>query len=118
MTRGMPHASAERSTPPQVGKSSSFTYANPRVIHWGRGSVAQLEPELARLKADRVALITTRSLLPAVEVLPIKPIATVVIAQPRPMSQVDSGVEESAGARGIVSYGGGRASDAAKVMSV
>src|SRR2546422_4779865 len=118
MTRGMPHPSAARSTPPQVGKSSSFTYANPRVIHWGRGSVAQLEPELARLKADRVALITTRSLLPAVDVLPIKPIATVVIAQHAPMSQIDAGVEECAGARGIVSYGGGSAIDAAKIISV
>ena len=80
--------------------------------------MAQLEPELARLKADRVALITTRSLLPAVDVLPIKPIVTVVIAQHAPMSQIDAGVEECAGARGIVSYGGGSAIDAAKIISV
>ena len=80
--------------------------------------MAQLEPELARLKADRVALVTTKSLLPAVEVLPIKPIATVVIAQHAPMSQIDSGVEESAGASGIVSFGGGSAIDAAKIISV
>ena len=80
--------------------------------------MAQLEPELARLKADRVALITTRSLLPAVDVLPIKPIVTVVIAQHAPMSQIDAGVEECAGARGIVSFGGGSAIDAAKIISV
>ncbi len=80
--------------------------------------MAQLEPELARLKADRVALVTTRSLLPAVEALPIKAMATVVIAQHAPMSQIDAGVEECAGARGIVSYGGGSAIDAAKIISV
>jgi len=80
--------------------------------------LAQLEPELARLKADRVALVTTRSLLPAVEALPIKPIATVVIAQHAPMAQIDAGVEESAGASGIVSFGGGSAIDAAKIISV
>ena len=114
----MLHPSAARSTSPQVGKSSSFTYANPRLIHWGRGSVAHLEPELARLKADSVALVTTRSLLPAVEALPIKAMATVVIAQHAPMSQIDAGVEECAGARGIVSYGGGSAIDAAKIISV
>src|SRR2546428_3327791 len=118
MTRGMLHPSAARSTSPQVGKSSSFTYANPRVIHWGRGSVAHLEPELARLKADSVALVTTRSLLTAVEALPIKAMATVVIAQHAPMSQIDAGVEECAGASGIVSYGGGSAIDAAKIISV
>ncbi len=88
------------------------------MIHWGSGSLAQLEPELARLKADRVALVTTRSLLPAVEALPIKPIATVVIAQHAPMAQIDAGVEESAGASGIVSFGGGSAIDAAKIISV
>src|SRR2546428_403557 len=118
MTRGMLHPSAARSTSPQVGKSSSFTYANPRVIHWGRGSVAHLEPELARLKADSVALVTTRSVLPAVEALPIKAMATVVIAQHAPMSQIDAAVDECAGARGIVSFGGGSAIDAAKIISV
>ena len=85
----------------------------------GRAYVrAHLEPELARLKADSVALVTTRSLLPAVEALPIKAMATVVIAQHAPMSQIDAGVEECAGARGIVSYGGGSAIDAAKIISV
>src|SRR6266446_9442057 len=101
----MPHPPATPGTSPQVGKSSSFAYANPRVIHWGAGSVAHLEPELARLKADRVVLVTTRSLLGHVDSLPIKPAATVVIAQHAPMSQIDAGVEESAGANGIVSFG-------------
>src|SRR5436190_804086 len=34
---------------------SSFSYANPRVIHWGRGAIAQLGPELERLNVERVA---------------------------------------------------------------
>ena len=40
-----------------------FKYANPRAIHWGTGSLAQLGPELKRLQTSRVALVTTRSLL-------------------------------------------------------
>ena len=43
--------------------TSLFNYANPRVIYWGAGSRAELKSELARLNADRVALVTTRSLL-------------------------------------------------------
>ena len=35
--------------------SGIFTYSNPRVIHWGRGSVAQLKAELQRLEILRVA---------------------------------------------------------------
>src|SRR6266853_5162582 len=45
---------------PQTG---TFNYANPRAIHWGAGSLAQLAPELKRLQVMRVALITTRSLV-------------------------------------------------------
>ena len=98
--------------------SATFTYANPRVIHWGSGSVAQLEPELVRLKADRVVLVTTRSLLKTAHRIPIEPMATVVIAQHAPMSQIDAGVEDAAGATGVVSFGGGSAVDAAKIISV
>src|SRR5207247_2525618 len=43
-----------------------FSYSNPRVIHWGAGSVAHLQAELERLHADRVALVTTRSLVATV----------------------------------------------------
>src|SRR5580765_7502886 len=98
--------------------SGSFTYANPRVIHWGPGSVAQLEAELARLNATRVALVTTRSLLGHVDVLPVKPVTTIVIGQHAPMSQIDAGVEQASSADAIVSFGGGSAIDAAKIMSV
>jgi maleylacetate reductase len=43
-------------------ESGTFTYTNPRVVHWGPGCVAErLEDELRRLGARRVFLITTRS---------------------------------------------------------
>jgi alcohol dehydrogenase class IV len=98
--------------------SASFTYANPHVIHWGRGSVKQLSSELSRLGRDRVALVTTRSLLDSAAALGIKPTATIVIGQHAPSSQIDAGVEEAGGADGIVSFGGGSAVDAAKIISV
>jgi alcohol dehydrogenase class IV len=97
-----------------------FNYANPRVIHWGAGSVTHLEPELKRLSIERMALVTTRSLLSSLDRLPVRPVATIVIGQHAPMSQIDAGVEEALSARadGIVSFGGGSAIDAAKIISV
>jgi alcohol dehydrogenase class IV len=97
-----------------------FNYANPRVIHWGAGSTTQLEPELKRLSMERIALVTTRSLLSSLDRLSLRPAATIVIAQHAPMSQIDAGVEEASSARadGIVSFGGGSAIDAAKIISV
>ncbi len=97
---------------------SSFTYANPRVIHWGRGAIAQLGPELERLNVERVALVTTRSLLGHAGPLKINPMATTVISQHAPMAEIDAGVEQSSGAQGVVSFGGGSAIDAAKIISV
>ena len=97
---------------------SSFTYANPRIIHWGRGAIAQLGPELERLNIERVALVTTRSLLGHAGPLKINPMATTVISQHAPMSEIDAGLEQSSGAQGIVSFGGGSAVDAAKIISV
>ena len=98
----------------------AFTYANPRIIHWGAGSVAHLEHELKRLSMERVALVTTRSLLSSLDRLAINPVATVVIGQHAPMKQIDAGVEEASRARadGIVSFGGGSAVDAAKIISI
>ena len=97
---------------------SSFAYANPRVIHWGRGAIAQLAPELERLQVERVALLTTKSLLGHGEALKVNPMATVVISQHAPMSEIDAGVEQASGAEGIVSFGGGSAIDAAKVIAL
>ena len=97
-----------------------FTYSNPRSILWGPGSVAQLGAEVQRPEAGRVGLVTTRSLLPSVERLPLQPAATVVIGQHAPMSQIDAGVEaaSSTGVDAIVSFGGGSAIDATKIISV
>src|ERR1700693_637833 len=97
-----------------------FNYSNPRVIQWGAGSVTQLEPELKRLSMERIALVTTRSLMSSLDRLSARPAATIVIGQHAPMSQIDAGVEEALSARadGIVSFGGGSAIDAAKIISV
>src|SRR5437764_14337549 len=96
----------------------AFTYSNPSVIHWGAGSVDRLPAELERLDATHFALVTTRSLLAETGRLPAAPVATVVIGQHAPVAQVDAGVEQAAGAGGIVSFGGGSAIDAAKIISV
>src|SRR5690348_9864812 len=98
----------------------AFTYANPRVIYWGAGSVAQLGAEVERLEPPRVALVTTRSLLSSVDRLGLAPVATVEISQHAPMTQIRAGAEDIglAGARAIVSFGGGSAIDAAKIISV
>ena len=100
--------------------TATFTYSNPRVIHWGAGSVAQLRAELERLETQRVALVTTRSLLDSLNRLPFEPVVTVVVGQHAPMVQVREGAEDVglAGARAIVSFGGGSVIDAAKIISV
>jgi maleylacetate reductase len=98
--------------------SGSFVYSNPPVIHWGRGSIAKLAPELARLGVKRPGLVTTRSLLGSVEKLTLTPSATITVAQHAPMTQIDSGVKDAAGADGIVSFGGGSAIDAAKIIAL
>jgi alcohol dehydrogenase class IV len=97
-----------------------FTYSNPRVIHWGPGSVAQVGADVQRLEASRVALVTTRSLLSFAERVPVAPVVTVVIGQHAPMSQIRDGVEDAktANVDCIVSFGGGSAIDAAKIIAV
>ena len=99
---------------------ATFTYSNPRVIHCGAGSVAQLRAELERLEAPRVAVVTTRSLEPSLTRLPISPTTVVCISQHAPMNEVRAGAEDIglAGVRAIVSFGGGSAIDAAKIISV
>ncbi len=68
----------------------------------------------------RVVLVTTRSLLGSTKSIPVTPVATVVISQHAPISEVDAGAEAATGAQadGIVSLGGGSAIDAAKIISV
>src|SRR6266702_7166189 len=105
-----------------------FNYANPRAIHWGQGSLAQLAPELKRLQVKRVALITTRSLLAEGKLVgrvrgalgEAEAPATEVISQHAPMTEVEAAVEHTteAGIDGIVSFGGGSAIDAGKMIAV
>ena len=91
-----------------------FTYSNPRVIHWGAGSVARL----GELKAERIAVVTTRSLRDKVERLPVRASCVVTVGQHAPLAQIDAGVETVRGADAIVSFGGGSVIDAAKIISV
>ncbi|HEX2645953.1 MAG TPA: iron-containing alcohol dehydrogenase [Candidatus Dormibacteraeota bacterium] len=101
--------------------TSVFTYSNPRVIHWGPGSIDQLSAELQRLEASRVALVTTRSLVDgATKRVGFEPAVTAVIGQHAPMAQVRAATEDVglAGAKAIVSFGGGSVIDAAKIISV
>jgi maleylacetate reductase len=100
--------------------TATFTYSNPHVIHWGAGSIAQLRAEVERLEAPRVAVVTTRSLEPSLSRLPISPTTVVWIPQHAPMMEIRAGAQDIglAGVRAIVSFGGGSAIDAAKIISV
>ena len=108
--------------------SGLFTYSNPRAIHWGAGSVSALGPELAGLKAHRIALVTTRSLVAEERLISVVQRAlgdahvamTAVIAQHAPMGQVDAAIRQAAEADvdGVVSFGGGSPIDAAKMLAV
>ena len=108
--------------------SGDFSYANPRAIHWGPGSLAQLAPELKRLQANRVALVTTRSLIAEGKLVArvrgalgeAEAPATEVISQHAPLTEIEAAVEHAteAGVDGLVSFGGGSAIDAAKMVAV
>jgi len=100
--------------------TSVFRYANPSVIYWGAGSVAQLGAELERLESPRVGVVTTRSLVSSLGRLRVSRVATVVVGQHAPMAQVRAGADDIglAGVRAIVSFGGGSVIDAAKMISV
>lgn len=108
--------------------NGTFAYSNPRVIHWGRGSLAQLGAELESLRARRIALVTTRSLAgaegPSSSVRRAMGAAvvatTAVIGQHAPLSEVDRAAQEAAEAEvdGVVSFGGGSAVDAAKIVAL
>lgn len=108
--------------------SGTFTYSNPRLIHWGPGSVAALAAELERLEAHRIALVTTRSLVAEERLASLveramgraEAAVTVVVQQHAPLAQVDAAIEEAAHAHvdGIVSFGGGSPIDSAKMLAV
>jgi maleylacetate reductase len=103
-----------------------FTYANPAVVRWGAGSVAELRAEVERLGGGRIGLVTTGSIARNEAVmerltsaLPEPPVATVVVTQHTPIAQVESAVGDidAAGADLIVSAGGGSPIDAAKMIA-
>lgn len=108
--------------------AGSFNYANPRAIHWGAGSLAQLAPELNRLQVTRVALVTTRSLVAEENLVgrvrgamgSAEAPAMEVIGQHAPTSEIEAAIAHTTevGVDGIVSFGGGSAIDAAKMIAV
>jgi maleylacetate reductase len=114
-----------RDVTPETG---SFNYANPRAIHWGQGSLVQLAPELKRLQVTRVALVTNRSLVAQEKLLSrvrgalgdAEALTTEVIGAHAPMSEIEAAIEHTTeiGVDGIVSFGGGSAIDAGKVIAV
>ena len=105
-----------------------FAYSNPRVIHWGPGSVSVLGEELARLEAQRVALVTTRSLVAEERLLSVvqralgdaRVMVTAVVGQHAPMEQVEAAIRMAGDAEvdGVVSVGGGSAIDTGKMLAV
>jgi maleylacetate reductase len=105
-----------------------FVYSNPPVIHWGAGSIGELAGELGRLGCDRVALVTTRSVLDNADLIGRLRDAlgssslegTAVVRQHAPLAEVDEAVERVAGsaAEAVVSFGGGSPIDTGKVVAV
>lgn len=106
----------------------TFRYANPAVIHWGEGCVAEsLGRELDRVRASRVLLVTTSSvgkdphLGPAVEALLGGRLAARFAAVPQhtPVRAVVEATRaaQAAGVDALVSIGGGSPIDAAKAVA-
>lgn len=106
----------------------SFRYANPPVIHWGPGCLAErLDAELRRLGAQRVFVVTTRSvarhpdLLPAlVERLGARCAGQYsAIGQHAPARSVAEAVEaaRSSSPDVLISFGGGSPIDATKAVA-
>jgi alcohol dehydrogenase class IV len=105
----------------------TFRWANPAVIHWGPGSVREhLAPELDRLGARRVLLVTTRSALadpalaPAVEALVAgRLVGRATVGQHAPAEDVATAARAArdGAADALVSLGGGSPVDAAKAVA-
>ena len=106
----------------------SFRYANPGVIHWGPGCVAeQLDAELGRLGAERVFVVTTRSVArnPSLLGALVEQLGTRCvgqygqIGQHAPARSVAEAVEAARAARpdALISFGGGSPIDATKAVA-
>jgi maleylacetate reductase len=106
----------------------TFAYANPRLIHWGERSVERLGSELAHLDAHRILLATARSLVEEARLLEVVRQSmgeavtafTATVTQHAPMAQIDAAMRHASDAAvdGVVSFGGGSAIDAAKMLAV
>jgi alcohol dehydrogenase len=111
-----------------AGDSGTFTYANPRHIHWGAGCLEKhLIGELERRKLRRVFVVTTRSVSanPALlgrlrEILGDRLVGDFAgITQHAPASSVAAAVH-AADARKpdvLISFGGGSPIDATKAVA-
>lgn len=108
--------------------SGTFSYANPRRIHWGSGSLAQrLEQELDERNARRAFVITTRSVAgnPALggrlaQLLRGRAVGQfAAIAQHAPAAAVAAATAAAAEARPdvLISFGGGSPIDATKAVA-
>jgi maleylacetate reductase len=105
-----------------------FRYTGPPTIRWGAGSLAELSTELDRLDVDRPFLVTTRSLAVNAELLDRVRIALgrglagtwSGIRQHAPEGDVRAAIDDAASAQptGVVSFGGGSAIDAAKIVAL
>jgi maleylacetate reductase len=100
-----------------------FQYSNPPVIHWGRKSLGQVASELTRLEVNGPVVVTTRSLVERARSLPLSPASSpvmVTISQHAPMPEIEAAIHEAdkAGVDGVVSFGGGSAIDAGKILAV
>ena len=112
----------------QLADSGTFTYANPRTVHWGPGSLARsIVQELDERRAQRAFVITTRSVAgnPALggalaELLGARAVGQFShIAQHAPATTVAAATQAAAQARPdmLISFGGGSPIDAAKAVA-
>ena len=110
------------------GEAGSFVYANPPTIHWGADCLAQrIEQELAERTAQRVFLVSTRSVAShpqlgrrLVDLLGQRCVGQfAAIGQHAPASAVAEATSAAASARPdlLMSFGGGSPIDATKAVA-
>lgn len=110
------------------GDSGSFTYANPRTVHWGTDSLGDRLPRaLEELRAGRAFVVTTRSVAsnPALggrlrEILGSRLVGELAtISQHAPAGDVAAAAAVAAQAKpdALISFGGGSPIDAAKAVA-
>jgi len=112
----------------QLADSGTFTYANPRTVHWGPGSLARcLALELDERRAQRAFVITTRSVAAnpvlggaLARLLGARAVGQFsAISQHAPAATVAAATQAAAQAKPdvLISFGGGSPIDAAKAVA-